>query len=311
MNELRLSQLRYFCEVCDAGSVTRAANRLHITQPSVSAAIQGLEREYDLPLFYREKKRLVLTQEGHVLYERAKLLLAQANNLEQTLHELGTRWGPVRIGVSPMISIFLFLPIFEQFHRLHPEIPLEMYEYGSIESMRQLQEHQIDLAIVIENRQAVSDFIWMPLMKTSLLYCVSRQHRLADAKQVRMEELKDERLIMMRATSYQIGTLVSQRFAEAGITPNILLQSNQLTLIRRYIQTYDAGAFLMEAFMTQCMSDDDQIVGIPLEPPIEIPIGLIRNHADRPSRWVLTFLKFLSDAADRGLLQNGWPEDGV
>ena len=303
MNELRLNQLRYFCEVCDAGSVTRAANNLHITQPSISAAIKTLESTYALALFYREKNRLILTKEGEFLYERAKVLLEQTDDLDAKLRGLGMQRHPIRIGVSPMISTFLFLPIFNQFHRRHPEIALEMYEYGSIESIRQLQNHQIDMAIIIENSQAATDFLWMPLMETSLLFCVSRDHRLAGAKKVKVEELEDERLIMMRATSYQIGTLVNQRFAEAGISPNILLQSNQLTLIRQYIQTYNAGAFLMEAFLRQCMKGDKDVVGIPVDPPIRIPIGLIRNHGEKLSQQAFTFLEFLSEAARRGTLQ--------
>lgn len=302
VNELRLSQLRYFCKVCEAGSVTRAANDLHITQPSVSAAIKALESSYALSLFYREKNRLALTEEGAFLYERARGILEQVDDLDGKLRGLGKRSRPIRIGVSPMISAFLFLPIFNQFHRRYPEIALEMCEYGSIDSMRQLQNHQLDMAIVIESGQARGDFIWLPLMETSLLFCVGREHRLAGEKKVRVEQLEGERLIMMRATSYQIGTLVNQRFAEAGIAPNILLQSNQIALIRRYIQTYNAGAFLMEAFMEQCMGEDREVVGIPLEPPIRIPVGLIRNHGEKLGQQALVFLDFLARAAEGGTL---------
>lgn len=305
MNELRLNQLRYFCEVCDTGSVTRAANNLHITQPSISAAIKALESAYALSLFYRERNRLSLTKEGAFLYERAKSLLEQVDDLDGKLRGLGEQRHPIRIGVSPMISTFLFLPIFNQFHRRHPEIALEMYEYGSIESIRQLQNHQIDMAIIIESSQAAGEFIWQGLMETSLLFCVSRDHKLAGARKVRVEELEGERLIMMRATSYQIGTLVNQRFAEAGLTPNILLQSNQITLIRRYIQTYNAGAFLMEAFMRQCMKGDREVVGIPLDPAIRIPIGLIRNHGEKLSQQASVFLEFLGETARAGRLMEG------
>ena len=132
-------------------------------------------------------------------------------------------------------------------------------------------------------------------MHTKLLFCVSRKHHLANAEKVRVEELESERLIMMRATSYQIGTLVNRRFFEAGIVPNVLLQSNQIALIRQYIRSYNAGAFLMEAFVQQCMKNDDDIVGIPLDPPIDISIGLIRNYDDRFSQNASIFYDFLSD----------------
>lgn len=294
MNELKLSQLRYFCEVCNTGSVTQAANNLHITQPSISATLKNLENTYALTLFFREKGKLRLTNEGAFLYEQAKILLQQADDLDVKLRAMGMKRQAIRIAVSPMISTFLFLPIFNKFHRLYPEIPLEMYEYGSVDSVQQLRNRQIDMAIIIENGQASTDFVWMPLVETQLLFCVSKNHPLADRKSVRIDELENERLIMMRATSYQTGAMVNQRFAEAGIIPNILLQSNQLVLIRQYVQAYNAGAFLMEAFLRQCMQNDQDIVGIPLDPPIRVPIGLIRNPGERLSQQIYTFLNFLS-----------------
>lgn len=295
MINFRLSQLEYFCEVCRTGNVTRAAENLHITQPSVSAAIRGLEVDCGVTLFHRKKGRLILTQEGTVLYEGAAKLLEQAEALDRQMRELELRLPVIRIGVSPMISVFLFLPIFNRFHTLHPEITLEMHEFGSIESEQRLRDGELDMAIVIGDSRAEKEFDWMPLLDTTLLYCVNRANPFAGSDRVRIEELEGQRLIMMRATSYQTGALVNKRFAEAGIQPAVLLYSNQLTLIRQYIQTYNAGAFLMKDYLDRCMEDDPDIVGVPLEPPIDIPIGLIQNKGVRPTQHASVFLTFLSE----------------
>ena len=295
MSSFRLTQLQYFCEVFRTGSVTRAAENLHITQPSVSAAIRRLEMTYGVMLFHREKRHLIPTQEGVAFYEGAAKLLEQTDALDTQMRNMGSRAPVIRIGVSPMISVFLFLPIFKRFHALHPEITLEMHEFGSIDSRERVRNNELDMAIVIGDSRVETDFNWMPLMETSLLYCVSRSHRYAGRDRVRIEDLEDERLIMMRATSYQTGALVNKRFEEAGIKPTVLLYSNQLTLIRQYIRTYEAGAFLMKDYLDECLKDDPDMVGVPLDPPIDIPIGLIQNRGVRPTQHASIFLTFLSE----------------
>lgn len=303
MFNFRLSQLSYFCEVCRTGSVTRAAENLHITQPSVSAALRGLEMSYGVTLFHREKKQLILTREGEQLYEGAKKLLEQAESLDTQMHRLSQRAPVIRIGVSPMIGVFLFLPIFNHFNRLHPEIALEMHEYGSIESCTRLMNQELDMAIVIGDSAVQEKYNWLPLMDTTLLLAVSKRHRLAEAREVCVEDLEGERLILMKATSHQTGAMVIRRFEEAGIQPNVILQSNQLTLIRQYIRSYNAGAFLMKDYLAYMTRDNPDIVGVPLASPIDIPIGLIRNLGDKPSHHASVFLAFLRQQIANGTLQ--------
>lgn len=305
MLNYRLSQLYYFCEVCRTGSVTKAAEALHITQPSISSAIQSLEKSYGVALFHRDKRHLSLTAEGEQLFEAAGKLLEQAEALETELYKMSHRTRKIRIGVSPMISVFLFLPIFNQFNRLHPEITLEMLEYGSIESCARLLNHELDMAIVIGNDKVRETFQWMPLMDTTLLFCVGRSHRLAEAREVRTEDLEGERLILMKTTSHETGALVVRRFEEAGMHPNVILQSNQLALIRQYIRNYNAGAFLMKDYLSFISDEFPDIIGIPIVPPIRIPIGLILDPGSRLSQPDTAFLSFLRQAVKDGTLRNG------
>lgn len=94
----------------------------------------------------------------------------------------------------------------------------------------------------------------------------------------------------MKSSSYQSSAMISRRFEEAGPRPDVLLHSNQLELIRQYIADYDAGAFLME----QLLNKRDGIVGIPLEPAIQMQIGLIWKKGKSLGSQAFTFLRFLS-----------------
>ena len=295
MIDFKLTQLRYFCEVCRVGNVTKAAENLNIAQPSVSAAIKNLEKSYGIILFLREGNRLKLTQEGEMIFEDAAKLLEHAEDVDSKMRKLSKNDSVIRIGVSPMISVFLFLPILNQFNQRHPDITLEMHEYGSIDSKRKVLNNELDMAIVIGGDQDEKRENWMPLLNTHLMLCTSKKHRLTNRKYVTIEDLKDERLIMMKATSYQIGALVNSRFEESKIKPNIMLYSNQLSLINEYIHTYGACAFLMKDYVDACMKDDPDIQSISIRPKIDIPIGLLQAPGKSPSQHASVFLSFLSE----------------
>lgn len=241
---MHFTQLRYFCEVCRQGSVTRAAEALFVSQPTVSVAIRDLETEYGLQLFERDKKRFILTEVGTLFYDKAQKILEMADDLNRQMKNIALKRRSVRVGVSPLSALFVFFPIFHKFHELYPEINLVMCEHGSTDSMNQLEAKQLDFAIVISSSRAEEDFDLLPLVETNMLLCVSRQHRLAGAKSVCFEEIADEKLIMMNSASYQTGAMIQKRFDELGLTPNILLRIDQLEAIKQYIMNYNASAII-------------------------------------------------------------------
>ena len=268
---MKLSQMEYFQEVCRCGNVTRAAENLHISQPSISIAIRELEEQFGVSLFYRRNKRLILTKEGEFFLEKAEEILNRTKSLERRMRELGNQSSHVRIGVSPMISVFLFTRMFNQFHALHPNIRLEMCEYGSLESERLLLDDLLDLAMVILHERTGDHFHSLQILETPLVYCVRPSHPLADLPKVSIPMLKDEQIIMMKSSSYQTGVVINRRFEEAGLKPNVLLHSSQLYISKQYIMEQGAGAFLMG----ELVKKEPDLVGIPVDPPIDLKIGLI------------------------------------
>ena len=83
---MKLNQLEYFCAVCRYHSITRAAEELYVTQPTISVAIRELENELKLRLFHHEKNRISLTKEGEAFYRRAEALLKETRAMVSDQH---------------------------------------------------------------------------------------------------------------------------------------------------------------------------------------------------------------------------------
>ena len=112
---MKLYQLRYFSAVCSCGHVTKAAEELHVSQPSVSNAIKELEDEFGVNLFHRINNRLTPTQEGLTFLDRAVKILELADDTQSLMTEMGSRKRQVKVGVPPMIGTFLLPKLFKDF----------------------------------------------------------------------------------------------------------------------------------------------------------------------------------------------------
>ena len=122
---MTIRHLRIFKEVCELKSVTKAANRLYIAQPSVSVAIAELEKKYDVRLFQRIKNRMVITDAGKQLYERALTVLNNFDDFEASAFESGKTCS-LKIGASLTIGTFLLPPMIKKIRENYPNVRLQV-----------------------------------------------------------------------------------------------------------------------------------------------------------------------------------------
>ena len=267
---MKIMQLRYFMEVCRCESVTKAAKELYISQPTVTSAIHEMEKEFGVNLFNRQQKKMVLTKEGEYLYQEGEKLLRSLAELELTMKNFGGKNKRIKVGIPPMIGTFLFPKMIREFREVYPELDVEIQEYGSMQTRQQVQNDQLDAAFVILDETTEKDFYCVPLVETELILAVSKEDPLSGRTHIKVEELKDEPLILMREDSYQ-NLEIKKRFQEAEIVPKVFLYSSQLYTIKEFVRNNQAGAFLFRNLVEQ----DPELVGIPCEPAIPIRIGLI------------------------------------
>ena len=97
---MTLLQLKYFCTACDLCSVTKAAEKLFVTQPTITSAIRELEKEYHLQLLDRRGKGMNLTEKGRLFYQNAAVMLHCADDFDRRMHEMAELRRYVRLGLT-------------------------------------------------------------------------------------------------------------------------------------------------------------------------------------------------------------------
>ena len=286
---MTLNQLRYFCTASRCHSITKAAEELYVTQPTVSVAIRDLEIEFGISLFYRKGNQLILTQEGETLYKKATYILQYCNELQADYSSMARVKPPLRIGIPPMLSTIFFPELLIAFQQEHPEIALILEEYGSVRACNLVQDDTLDLALVNMEQYNIDKFHNTVLANDQVVFCVSNDHQLADKEVVTTKEMSKESLIFFNADSVQ-NQLLKMRFETDGYTPNIVMRSSQIYTILQLVKTSKYGSFLYSSMTDKFASSG--IKRIPLDPPIRIKIGMVWKKGKYISNDMQKFLNF-------------------
>ncbi|MDO5408440.1 MAG: LysR family transcriptional regulator [Eubacteriales bacterium] len=276
---MTLSQLNYFCTAVQYNSITKAAEKLFVSQPAVSGAIKELEKEFSIKLFSRNRNKLALTDEGLRFYERAEALLRDVETAKHQLHDLGTAQTKLSVGIPPLWGSAFFPDLLHDFSSKYPNIRLTFYEYGSAKASALVQEKELDVALVNMSHVAPERLHSVCIGKDCFVIAVDPSHPMARRSSISLEELADVPLVMYNTDSVQ-NYSVTSRFEKLGITPNIVIYTSQIYTMKSMIHNNTCVSF----FYASLLQDHPDLVGIPLEPPIEQKVGLIwRKQRYTPS----------------------------
>lgn len=185
---MKISQMEYFSCVCRCGSITKAAKELHISQPSVTAAVHELEKELGVNLFLRRNNKIQLTEEGWFVQERIDGILKSMDTLNRDLNDFVGQKNHIRLGVPLQIGSFLLPLLFGKFRQEYPDISLEIEESGAIDIVKKLLDDQLDLAILSVDSSRTWDVEWTHLYNSEFCFCVSKDHELAKKESVSFRE---------------------------------------------------------------------------------------------------------------------------
>ena len=284
---MKIVQLEYFCAVCRYRSITQAAQKLYVTQSAISNAIRELEKEFSVSLFSRTKNHIVLTKEGAEFYQKTSVLLDQIHETTSELYDLGKQIVPVRIGIPPLLSTVFFPDMLTAFYRKYPNIPIELFEYGSVRAANLVLNDTLDLALVNLNFYETNKLDSCQLLSDKLVFCVSKGHHLAREKYISIEMLKEEPLIMYNTDSIQNRTLLSL-FDGYNIKPHIILNASQLYTIQAFIHENLGGAILYSSLLKNM----NEIKSLPITPTITQEIGLVWSKGKYRNSSIEKFISF-------------------
>lgn len=290
---MKLIQIRYFLAVCKYGTFANASKALFVSQPAVSQSIRELEKEYNILLFSRNNNRLVLTEDGKWFQYKCENLLRIADDLENDLKERFEQRRVVKIGVAPMAGNIFFYPIINDMRKHLEDIVPDVREAGSLEINRWIEVGAIDLGYGLINCIDNLKTNYYKLNDAELKFCVHKSHPLASYKELEFKDLENYKICMLGNDSYQ-NTLLTNKFKDEGIKPNVLMYSSQISSIITMLSYGNCGAFMFDGIV-----NDEQFVSISMKEPIILSLGIIWNNLSQDFIHVNTVRKYLINAFEK------------
>jgi DNA-binding transcriptional LysR family regulator len=259
-----IRHLLYFVEVAKHRSFSKAAENLHVSQPTVSKMVKNLEDEVGAPLLERSAKSFQLTDVGEVVFNQGQQILHSFQSISAEIDDVkNIKKGNIRIGIPPMIGSRFFPHILSQFHKKYPLINIQIFEDGAKDLEQGVMDGKLDLAAVVLPIDH-SIFNSFPFVKEDLRLVVHPQHRFAERQSVNLSELRDEPFILFRE-GFTLHYRIREECIKVGFEPNVVCESSQWDFISEMAAANLGVALLPE---TICRGLDPQRVrNVPLINP--------------------------------------------
>jgi DNA-binding transcriptional LysR family regulator len=230
---MELRQLEYFVAVAEEASFTRAAARLHVAQPGVSAQIRQLERELGQELLDRSARTVRLTAAGAAVLVHAREALGAASSARLAVDELsGLIRGHVAVGMVVACSSVDLVDLLADFHRDHPGVAITLSEANTDELVDALRLGGLDLAFVGLSEQTPPGIELQPIADEPLVAAVAKNDVLAGRTSMTLDAIRDRDLVSLpRGTGLRLA--LEDACAGAGFQPHIALEASNLGILAR------------------------------------------------------------------------------
>ncbi|MER2109144.1 MAG: LysR family transcriptional regulator [Solibacillus sp.] len=230
-----IRQLEYFVEVAKQLSFTKAAATLHVSQPSISKAIQNFEAELGVPLFYRSSKQLELTDAGQAVLVNAQQVLASFHNLRSELTDLmNLQKGQIRIGIPPIVGAEFFSKLISHYKERYPYIEIQLTEVGTKRIRQYIEAGQLDIGLVC-NTSTYEQLETIRFITDPLQLIVHQDHPLAKKSAVELTDLQAESFIIYRK-DFILYDKIIEECSKNGFFPTIACETTQKDLFIEMVQ---------------------------------------------------------------------------
>jgi len=235
LNHLR--QLRSFCEAAQSGSFSKAAEKLKLSQPSVSLQIQALEKDLDTLLFERSGPKIRLTPAGELLLDMARPLVDGISRLADSFSaRLGdVHAGPLDIASGEATLLYILPDIINAFSTEYPQIDLKLHNVTGQDGMALLRADKVDFAVgsLID---VPDDMVYHPIydFKPTLIMC--KGHPLEEKENITLEDISHYGLILppRHLSTWSVIDLI---FEQHGLEYNVVLEVGGWEVIKRYVES--------------------------------------------------------------------------
>lgn len=245
-----LRHIRYFLAVAEQGNFTRAAEALHVSQPTLSQQIKQLEETLGTPLFDRSGRAVRLTDAGVAWMRYAQLALQDLDAGARAIHDVATlERGNLRLAMTPTFTAYLVGPVIDAFYRRYPGITLSIHEMTQDRIEALLAEDRLDLGIAFGQAQSV-DIEATDLFSESLNMVVGADHLLAQRQHpLTAEELEGQPLALL-SEDFATRQFIDDYCRQQGIRPRVVVEANAIGAIIEMVRR-GSLATVLPAAITQ------------------------------------------------------------
>ncbi len=273
---MELRHLRYFVAVAETENVTRAATKLHVSQPALSRQIHDLEDEIGFPLLERSAKSVRLTEAGRTFLTEARAVLQRAEEAVAAARaKAGGMAGEIQVGYAPSLTVQILPPMLRAFQGEFPQVRVALHDLSSEEMLEQLGARKLQIALTVRPpAKLLRTLAFLEIARYAMVVAVAPNHPMAKLKAITLQQVAPEPLIGLNRKDYPEAHAETKRlFAAVGLKPNFAEEHEGGTSI---IAAVEAGRGIALVPSSLACIVGTRVKLLPLKPALPpIPVGAV------------------------------------
>jgi DNA-binding transcriptional LysR family regulator len=290
-DNMELKRLEYFEAICRLKNFTKAAEELHVAQPSITVSIKKLEEELGVELLCRNQHSVTITNEGELFLKRVRQILYDMQNAVNEIEDFGSKARSIlKFGIPTSLGSWMFPMIFSDYAQQYPKIKIQAYEMGVQKIIESLNQEIIEAGFIVLDKP-IPRYSTLLFSKGQMLVVFSKDHPFNQYEKISFELLKEERFVLCAGGSY-----IKKRFMSEcenrGIVPQIIFTPIQVATVFNMVASGAGISFVLSDEIAM-LKDNPRIMTRPLENPIEFETGFIWKKDRYLSRVARDFMQFI------------------
>jgi DNA-binding transcriptional LysR family regulator len=281
---MELRHLRYFVAVAEEQNVTRAAARLHVSQPPLSRQIRDLEAELGVALFDHGAKSVRLTEAGRAFLTEARAVVQRAGEAVRTVKAVASgQRGEIHVGFAPSLTVELLPRALRHFQEANPGVRVQLHDMSTQEMLRGLRDGRLHVALLIRVAEKVlTGLVFEELHRYAVCIAMHPAHPLARTRKVGLGQAVNERLIAYTLADYpEYHSWLAGLFAPLKRPPVIAEEHDSSTSLIAAVEAGRGVALVQQGF--ECLTGPRLKVRplTPAPPPFVVGVAH-RREASSP-----------------------------
>jgi len=289
---MELRNLITFSEIAHLKSYTKAAEELGYAQSTITTQVQLLEGELGVKLFEKIGRKIHLTSKGEVFLKYVENIISLADEAKEAVSDIDVPCGILKIGIVESLCTMRLPELLKNYHMKYPEVEV-IIKVGVCSDLRSMLKNNIvDLAFILDKPIVDPDLISCVSYNEPMIFLSSPVNRLANKREVTMEDIKDEPLIVTeKGCSYR--NVFEKMFQKAGLKPNIALEVGSIEAIKSFTMS-NLGITLLPVMTVKKELENGQLVGFDLD---GCKFNMMTQILYHKNKWVTAAMRaFISEA---------------